>query len=107
MKAAYIFWMILYLKWIQKHIVDLLLDLFLNVSTLYGSRLAQKERHQYKFSAQKVKIWARGSYSSASVHGLRNFLYTHMQNCHPNVVLQADNITLQVNTILNVQIFNV
>ena len=95
MKEAVIFWIILALKWIQTQVLDRILEHFLEISTLKGSLVAQKERLRYPSSAQRVKIWARGAYSSASVHGLNNFLFSHVQNCHPETILQLDNVTLQ------------
>ena len=93
------FWLILFLKWVQKNYLDPLLDLFMGCTTRDGSRRERKYRLQYKWSAQRVRIWARGAYSPASIHSPANFLYTHLNYCHPNEVLKSDNITLQVRKI--------
>ena len=63
---------------------------------LKGSRQAQNERIRYANSAQKVKIWARKSYSSdpSRVYSPKEYLYTHVKNCHPEEVLKTDDITL-------------
>ena len=64
MKAALIFWIILILKWIQKNILDKILDFTLQFSTLQGSQISRNERNHYDSSAQHVKIWARGSFTN-------------------------------------------
>ena len=97
MEAVFIFGIILIVKWIHTKIVDPLVDFIFGYSFLKGSKKAQKERIDYVKSAQRVKIWAREAYSPASViHSPRNYLYTHVQNCHPEVVLETSKITLQV-----------
>ena len=90
------FWAILIAKWVQKNILDFLLNLIFGATTKYGTRKERKQRLQYENSAQKVRIWARGAYSPASLHSPDNFLYTHLNYCHPNEVLKSDNITLMV-----------
>ena len=92
---ALTFWILLLAKWIQKRILDPFLQYFFYTSTRLGSEFDQRQRVQYETSAQRVKIWFRGSYSPAVIHTPVNFFYTHKNNCHPNEVLKYDNITLQ------------
>ena len=90
------FWLVLSIKWLQKRIVDPLLNFLFGATTKEGSRKERKLRLQYANSAQRVKIWARGAYSPASIHSPANFLYTHLNYCHPNTILKSDSITLMV-----------
>lgn len=94
MSPTHLFWLLLCLKWIQKNIVDPLLDLFFGYSTKRGWRSEQESSHKYGSSAQVVKIWFRAHYSPATLHGPVNFLYTHQKYVHPREVLKSDNITL-------------
>ena len=93
---AVCFWILLAVKWLQKNILDPMLERILGYSTRDGKSGEKKSREYYENSAQRVKVWARAAYSPASIHSPANFLYTHLNYCHPNEVLKWDNITLQV-----------
>ena len=76
MKAALIFWTILILKWIQRNILDKILDFTLQFSTLEGSQISRTERHHYISSAQHVKIWARGKFHKIIYHIHSQFFFS-------------------------------
>ncbi len=90
------FWLILAMKWAQKNVLDPVLDITLGSTTQKGSRRERRLAQQYEKSAQRVKIWTRGAYSSASIHSPANFVYTHLDYRHPKEVLKEDRITLMV-----------
>ena len=77
MKAALIFWTILILKWIQRNILDKILDFTLQFSTLEGSQISRTERHHYISSAQRVKIWARGKFHKI-IHHIHSQFFFHL-----------------------------
>ena len=57
----------------------------------------ESESVSYVKAAQKVKIWGRKAFSPDSmIESPRNYLYSHIQYCHPEIVLQTDKVTLQV-----------
>ena len=57
----------------------------------------ESESVSYVTAAQKVKIWGRKAFSPDSmIESPRNYLYSHIQYCHPEIVLQTDKVTLQV-----------
>ena len=57
----------------------------------------ESESVSYVTAAQKVKIWGRKAFSPDSmIESPRNYLYSHIQYCHPEIVLQTDRVTLQV-----------
>ena len=89
------FWIILVLKWLQKYIVDPILDFCLGYRTLKGSAKNPLEM-PYEKSAQRVKILGRGAYSIGAAHFLENFFYKHIEFIHPEEVLKSDNISLMV-----------
>ena len=92
---AFTFWFLLLLKWLQKYLLDPILLILFDKSTRSGPGPERKKRLKYETSAQRVKIWFRGSYSPAVLHSPVNFMYTHLEYLHPNEVLKRDNITLQ------------
>ena len=49
---------------------------------------------QYENSAHVVSVWARGSWSFATQHGLHNFLGIHKAYVHPDYVLENEHVTL-------------
>ena len=77
MKAALIFWTILMLKWIQRSILDKILDFTLQFTTLQGSQISKTERNHYISSAQRVKIWARGKFHKIIYH-IHSQLFFHL-----------------------------
>jgi hypothetical protein len=93
---AYLFWLLLILKWIQKNLIDTVLSLTIGYTTKHGWNSEKKNAGKFENSAQTVKIRFRAHYSCATLHGPINFLYAHQKYSSPNDVLGKDNITLMV-----------
>ena len=93
-KETLFYWCLLLLKYLQKVILDPILDYFWKYTTLKGCKEERLISKKYETSAQRVKIWTRGAYSVPTIHLLHNFLYTHVEYVHPKEVLFHDHITL-------------
>ena len=99
-KETVFYWCMLLFKWIQKYIVDPILDYFGHYTTLDGSRTERLVNKKYETSAQRVKVLARGTYCVPAFHMLHNFFYTHIEYIHPKQILESDSTTLMVRKIV-------
>ena len=88
------YWCLLLMKYLQRVLLDPILDYFCQYTTLKGGKKERLTCKKYETSAQRVKIWARGAYSVPTIHLLHNFLYTHLDYLHPKTVLFHDHVTL-------------
>ena len=91
-KETVFFWIILFTKWIQQNVIDLILEFCFGYTTQFG--LTKKK--DFQNSARRVKVWARGAYSITSYHTLDNFLYTYISSINPEDILYYENMTLMV-----------
>ena len=95
MDPGYLYFVVLFLNFIQDYVIDKVTSVLFGFTTRYG-RDSEKAtaKSEYTKSAQIVTIWFRGAFSVAAKHQLEHFLLTHDQYVDPRTVLGKDNVLL-------------